>query len=93
MAAAVEKSSRAMALGEVLADLRARGVERLLCEGGPTLNRALLAEGLLDELYLTLAPVVSGEDGPAIVAPGAGAALELRSVATADGDVYLRYSV
>ena len=92
VAATVEKVPY-VALGEVLADLRSRGVERLLCEGGPTLNRALLDEGLLDELYLTLAPVVSGEDGPAIVAPGAGAALELRSVATADGDVYLRYSV
>ena len=30
-------------LADVLADLRRRGVERLLCEGGPTLNRALLA--------------------------------------------------
>jgi riboflavin biosynthesis pyrimidine reductase len=81
------------ALPDVLADLRERGVERLLCEGGPTLNRALLAAGLLDELYLTLSPVVSGEDGPPIVAPGASASFELRSVATADGDVYLRYSV
>jgi len=80
-------------LADVLADLRARGVERLLCEGGPTLNRALLAAGLLDELFLTLAPVVAGEPGPAIVAPGGPAPLELRSVATADGDVYLRYSV
>jgi riboflavin biosynthesis pyrimidine reductase len=80
-------------LAAVLADLRARGVERLLCEGGPTVNRALLAAGLLDELYLTLSPVVSGDTGPPIVAPGAGAALSLRSVATADGDLYLRYSV
>ena len=81
------------ALPAVLADLRARGIERLLCEGGPTLNRALLAEGLLDELYLTLAPVVSGDAGPSIVAPGAPAELQLRGVATADGDLYLRYSV
>ena len=80
-------------LPEVLGDLRRRGVERLLCEGGPTLNRALLAEGLLDELFLTLSPVISGEAGPAIVAAGESAALELRSVATADGDLYLRYSV
>ena len=29
----------------VLADLRARGIRALLCEGGPTLNRALLADG------------------------------------------------
>jgi riboflavin biosynthesis pyrimidine reductase len=82
------------ALGEVVADLRMRGVERLLCEGGPTLNRALLAEGLLDELYLTLSPVVAGDEGaPAIVAPGGSQALALSSVATADGDLYLRYTV
>ena len=56
-------------LPAVLADLRARGVERLLCEGGPTLNRALLDAGLLDELFLTLSPVVSGE-GPPIIADG-----------------------
>ena len=80
------------ALRDVLADLRARGVERLLCEGGPTLNRALLADGLLDELFLTLSPIVSGE-GPSIIAPGGSARLELRAVATADGDLYLRYSV
>ena len=70
-----------------------RGFERLLCEGGPTLNRALLDAGLLDELFLTLSPVVAGEDAPAIIAPGAPAPLSLRSVATADGDLYLRYSV
>jgi riboflavin biosynthesis pyrimidine reductase len=79
-------------LRAVLADLRARGIERLLCEGGPTINRALLDAGLLDELFLTLSPVVSGE-GPPIVAGGPSAALTLRSVATADGDMYLRYSV
>ncbi len=81
-------------LTDVLADLRRRGVERLLCEGGPTLNRALLAEGLLDELFLTLAPVVAGDQAaPAIIAPGEPARLSLRSVATADGELYLRYSV
>jgi riboflavin biosynthesis pyrimidine reductase len=79
-------------LAAVLADLRARGIERLLCEGGPTVNRALLDAGLLDELFLTLSPVVSGE-GPPIVADGPSAPLTLRSVATADGDLYLRYSV
>jgi len=79
-------------LRAVLADLRARGIERLLCEGGPTVNRALLDAGLLDELFLTLSPVVSGE-GPPIVTDGPSAPLTLRSVAAADGDLYLRYSV
>jgi riboflavin biosynthesis pyrimidine reductase len=81
-------------LADVVADLRGRGVERLLCEGGPTLNRALLAAGLLDELFLTLAPVVAGDEAaPSIIAPGDPAQLSLRSVATADGELYLRYSV
>jgi riboflavin biosynthesis pyrimidine reductase len=81
-------------LPDVLADLRARGIERLLCEGGPTLNRALLAEELLDELFLTLAPVVAGDEAaPAIIAPGEPARLSLHSVATADGELYLRYRV
>ena len=81
------------ALAPTLADLHGRGVRSVLCEGGPRLNRALLAAGLLDELFLTLSPVVSGDDGPTIITTGASAPLELRSVATADGDVYLRYSV
>jgi riboflavin biosynthesis pyrimidine reductase len=92
VAAEVEKVPL-VALPEVLADLRRRGVERLLCEGGPTVNRALLDEGLLDELFVTLSPVVSGDEGPPIVTDGASAPLALRSVATADGDLYLRYSV
>ena len=59
---------RSSSSGAVLADLRARGIERLLCEGGPTLNRALLAAGLLDELFLTLSPLVTADDSqPAIV--------------------------
>ena len=32
------------------------GVEVLLAEGGPTINRALIDAGLVDELFLTLAP-------------------------------------
>jgi riboflavin biosynthesis pyrimidine reductase len=81
-------------LRAVVADLRSRGVERLLCEGGPTVNRALLDAGVLDELFLTLSPVVSGDSGPPIITGGdPSALLTLRSVATADGDLYLRYSV
>ncbi|HYH87894.1 MAG TPA: dihydrofolate reductase family protein [Solirubrobacteraceae bacterium] len=84
-------------LGAVLADLRGRGLESVLCEGGPRLNRALIADGLLDELFLTLSPLVTADDSqPAIVMGGAlpePARLALRSVATADGELYLRYSV
>lgn len=42
---------------------REKGVRILVCEGGPTLLRQLLEEDLLDELYLTVAPVLFGGEG------------------------------
>src|SRR2546423_5712887 len=36
------------------------GIPTLLCEGAPTLFGALLQEGLVDELFLTLAPKLTG---------------------------------
>ena len=40
--------------------LRAQGFHRLLSEGGPTIVGELLGTGLLDELFLTLSPVLAG---------------------------------
>lgn len=41
-------------------ELHRRGLTRLLCEGGPKLLTSLLAAGLLDELCLTLTPLLLG---------------------------------
>lgn len=80
-----------------LADLRRRGVRALLCEGGPTLNAALLAEGLLDELFLTLAPLLVGGDSPLTILAGreleAPASLELRSALRHGSELLLRYAI
>lgn len=43
--------------------LAAHGLHRVLCEGGPRLHRDLLAADLVDEVSLTLAPVLVGGDG------------------------------
>ena len=60
----------AAALARLRSDL---GVRSLLCEGGPHLNAELLRAGLVDELFLSLAPkLVGGADALTIVA---GAAL------------------
>lgn len=40
--------------------LRAGGDELILCEGGPRLFGSLLDSGLIDELFLTLSPLVAG---------------------------------
>ena len=39
----------------------ARGVRRMLCEGGPTLNVSLARAGLLDELFLTTTLRLAGD--------------------------------
>jgi riboflavin biosynthesis pyrimidine reductase len=72
------------------------GVRHVLCEGGPTLNRALLAAGVLDELFLTLAPKLLAGDGLPLVA-GAELAppvpLRLLTLYEHAGELYLRYAI
>ncbi len=59
-------------LGAALAELRTRfEVRLLLCEGGPHLNAQLLAAGLVDELFLCVAPLLAGGD------PATGEALRI----------------
>lgn len=53
-------------LPNAIAQLHARGLSRLLCEGGPSLLRDLLTGGLVDELCLTCVPALLGS-GPRLV--------------------------
>jgi riboflavin biosynthesis pyrimidine reductase len=73
------------------------GVRSVLCEGGPTLNGSLLAAGLVDELFLTVAPVLAATAAPLTIvegaSPGAPVALELVWTLEADGMLFLRYRV
>jgi riboflavin biosynthesis pyrimidine reductase len=47
-------------LRAAVAFLRDRGNELILSEGGPTLFGSLLAAGLVDELFLTISPLLAG---------------------------------
>ena len=86
-------------LGELGAVMRSladdHGVRSLLLEGGPVLFGAMLAEDLVDELFLTLAPALAGgaervlTTGPPLPGP---LALELRWVLERHGYLFLRYA-
>ena len=52
----------------VLNPLAERGLGRVLTEGGPTLLGAIVAEDLLDELCLTVAPVLTAGDAVRVAA-------------------------
>ncbi len=73
------------------------GVRFLLCEGGPTLFGALLHEGVVDELFLTVAPkLAGGGSGPTIASgPELYPARELRLewLLEHSESLYLRYLV
>lgn len=49
-------------LRAVLEDLRARGVQRVFVEGGPTVAASFLREELADELLVYIAPMLLGGD-------------------------------
>jgi riboflavin-specific deaminase-like protein len=80
---------------EALRHLREeRGVRALLCEGGPGLHGEMQGGGLVDDLFLTIAPKLSGgEDAPRIVEGElpAIAELDLLWLLEERGELFARY--
>ncbi len=82
----------------LLARLRAdHGIRSLICEGGPTLLSYMLAAGLVDEFFLSLAPKLAGggdeptiTQGPALATPTDA---ELIWLCEADGELFTRWRV
>ncbi len=72
-----------------------QGVEYVLCEGGPALLGQLLQLDLLDELYLTVSPMIVGDHGPRIVTglPPQRRHAELVAVLEEEGCLFLRYRI
>lgn len=76
--------------------LAARGLGRLLCEGGPSLNASLFAADLVDEVFLTVAPTLAAGDAPRIIAasgPTAQRPLTLAGLREHDHELLLHYRV
>jgi 5-amino-6-(5-phosphoribosylamino)uracil reductase len=77
-----------------LAALADRGLSRLVCEGGPTLFASLLARGLVDELCLTLSPLLVGPAPHLLAAaPDPPPALQLLSLLREDDVLLSRWAV
>lgn len=91
----VATGERAVDLAAGLQALADRGLGRVLCEGGPGLNHDLLAAGLVDDLFVTVAPQLVGGDAAGIVAGRLPTRLELelREGRVHDGELLLRYGV
>lgn len=81
-------------LGAGLAVLADGGARVVLCEGGPHLNGQLLAAGLIDELCLSVSPLLAGGDSARAINgpdPATPTGLRLDRVLEDDGMLLLRY--
>lgn len=81
-------------LGAAMRQLRVElGIRSVLCEGGPRLHADLIAAGLVDELFLTYGPRLSGGAGPHLTDGLAAGVieLELASLLAAGSELFARY--
>jgi 5-amino-6-(5-phosphoribosylamino)uracil reductase len=95
--ATVVDAGEPLSLPNILADLAARGVRRLMVEGGAMIHRQFLTAGLADEIHLVIAPFFVG-DPAAPRFPGDGAfphpqgnRMELAEIRQIGDVVLLRY--
>jgi riboflavin biosynthesis pyrimidine reductase len=81
----------------VVAHLRREyDVRCIVSEGGPTLNGPFFAAGVVDELFLCVAPVLTGGRRPLTILDGdlpAAISLQLRQAIEHEGSLLLRYAV
>jgi riboflavin-specific deaminase-like protein len=82
-------------LGAALGDLRQEGIRSVLCEGGPNLHAQLIQGSLVDELFVTRAPKITGGEGPGLISglPEAERPLRLEWLAMEPktGELFARY--
>jgi riboflavin biosynthesis pyrimidine reductase len=82
-----------------IAALRARGHRHVLSEGGPTLFASFIAAGQIDELFLTVSPLLAGRSGEPRLSLAEGAELlpdvriagDLASIRRHGSHLFLQY--
>ena len=81
-------------LAVVLKHLAERGLQRVLSEGGPSLISLLIEDGLLDELCITIAPILVGGSARRIASGSGEAHTRMRRshlLSDDEGYLYTRY--
>jgi riboflavin biosynthesis pyrimidine reductase len=79
-------------LPDALALLAGRDCRVVLCEGGPRLLGEVVEAGLLDEMCLTVAPLMGGDPLPIAITGDTGTTeFRLAHVAADDGTLFTRY--
>lgn len=85
-------------LPRMLDDLRKdHGVRTLVCEGGPTLLFSLVEQDLVDEMFITIAPIIfGGKDAPSMTGkPGTflpeSRQFRLKKMTVEDGECFAHY--
>ena len=84
-----------MSARDIVLALRARGLRRIVCEGGPSLAAQMLEAGLVDELCLSTSPIVGGVSLPLFgTVPISAHRLELTQLLADDSStLYARWRV
>lgn len=87
-------------LAVMLKKLSELGIQRLLVEGGGTINSALIQQRLVDEIHIYIAPLIFGGAETPTLADGLGlnrgSAIQLQTKSVdpqKDGGVIIRYQV
>jgi len=76
----------------IIGALHARGLSRIVCEGGPTLMTQMAAADLIDEYDISLAPMLAGNGHGIVDGPLVGITrLHLAQVITDEGFVFTKY--
>lgn len=96
----VSRGQWGLSVAEAVGELARRGARSVLIEGGGRLNYAAIAEGVVDEIYFTITPLLSGDRQATSLADGPVALgtpfhhLELLSCRqSAGGELFLHYRV
>jgi riboflavin biosynthesis pyrimidine reductase len=93
VAEVIRIGDRGVDFAAALPELRRRGLAQLLCEGGPHLFGSLTAADAVDEICLTVSPMLTGPGAGRITAgpPSAPRGMALRHVLAAGDMLLLRY--